>query len=71
MFLDKSVCRGDSGGGITFKFGLRFYVMGIVSIAPQSGSAAGGCDSTKYGFYTNVSYYIDDFISSKVHMYES
>ncbi|XP_063908171.1 uncharacterized protein LOC135126225 isoform X2 [Zophobas morio] len=58
----KSVCKGDSGGGLVTKHGGRYYIIAVVSIAPQSSTAIGGCDSQQYGLYTRFSYYIDDFL---------
>ena len=60
-----SVCKGDSGGGLVAKFGKRYYIIGIVSIAPQKNSAEGGCDTQKYTLYTRFSYYIEKFILKK------
>ncbi|XP_063908172.1 uncharacterized protein LOC135126226 [Zophobas morio] len=58
----KSVCKGDSGGGLVTKHGGRYYIIAVVSIAPQSSTAVGGCDSQQYGLYTRFSYYIEDFL---------
>ncbi|XP_063908174.1 uncharacterized protein LOC135126227 isoform X2 [Zophobas morio] len=58
----KSVCKGDSGGGLVTKHGGRYYIIAVVSIAPQSSTAIGGCDSQQYGLYTRFSYYIEDFL---------
>jgi hypothetical protein len=61
-YLDNgtSVCSGDSGGGLVFKFDGRYYVTGIVSLSPQA--STGGCDTQQYGLYTKVGTYISDFI---------
>jgi secreted trypsin-like serine protease len=58
--LGTSVCSGDSGGGLVFKFDGRYYVTGIVSLSPQA--STGGCDTQQYGLYTKVGTYISDFI---------
>ncbi|KAK9884599.1 hypothetical protein WA026_007439 [Henosepilachna vigintioctopunctata] len=62
--LDKGigVCEGDSGGGLTFvrHENNRYYLRGIVSVAPQ---VSGSCNENEYALYTKVSSYID-FIAS-------
>ncbi|XP_063908176.1 uncharacterized protein LOC135126228 [Zophobas morio] len=55
----KSVCKGDSGGGLVTEHNGRFYIIGVISIAPLSSTVVGGCDSQQYGLYTRFSYYID------------
>ncbi|KAJ3649365.1 hypothetical protein Zmor_021115 [Zophobas morio] len=60
-----SVCKGDSGGGLVAKYKERYYIIGIVSISPQSESAYGGCNSQTYTLYTRFSYYIESFILEK------
>jgi secreted trypsin-like serine protease len=57
-----SVCNGDSGGGLVFKYSNRFFVAGVVSLAPVAKTAEGGCDSQQYGLYTVVYKYSDNFI---------
>ena len=63
--LGTSVCKGDSGGGLVAKYKERYYIIGIVSISPQSESAYGGCNSQTYTLYTRFSYYIENFILEK------
>ncbi|KAJ3618905.1 hypothetical protein MTP99_005705 [Tenebrio molitor] len=57
-----SVCNGDSGGGLVFKYSNRFFVAGVVSLAPVAKTTEGGCDSQQYGLYTVVYKYSDNFI---------
>jgi secreted trypsin-like serine protease len=57
-----SVCNGDSGGGLVFKYSDRFFVAGVVSLAPVAETTEGGCDSQQYGLYTVVYKYSDNFI---------
>lgn len=66
-FLDSntSVCQGDSGGGLVFKYGLKYYIMRIVSTSPPSGTSEGGCDSQGYSLYTKVLSYINFFVEKK------
>jgi secreted trypsin-like serine protease len=66
-----SVCRGDSGGGLVFKFGKRYYVTAVVSLSPQAPTANGGCDSQRYALYTQISHYIEEFIIDKEARYRS
>ncbi|XP_044727725.1 modular serine protease-like [Chrysoperla carnea] len=47
-----SVCTGDSGGGLAFKKSDRYFIEGIVSVAPAKGST---CDSHKYVAFTSIS----------------
>jgi secreted trypsin-like serine protease len=56
-----SVCNGDSGGGLVFKFSNRFFIAGVVSLSPLANTAGGGCNSHQYGVYTVV-YNYDHFI---------
>ena len=53
------MCKGDSGGGLVTEHNGRFYIIGVISIAPLSSTVVGGCDSQQYGLYTRFSYYID------------
>lgn len=57
----KSVCIGDSGGGLVFEHNNKFYIKGVVSNTPRS---MRGCDSQQYSLYTNVSKYLN-FILDK------
>jgi hypothetical protein len=49
-----SVCNGDSGGGLVFEYGSKFYIAGVVSLSPTNYTMADGCNSDQYGFYTVV-----------------
>uniref|UniRef100_A0A182PBY2 Peptidase S1 domain-containing protein n=1 Tax=Anopheles epiroticus TaxID=199890 RepID=A0A182PBY2_9DIPT len=63
-----SVCNGDSGGGMFFEFGDRWYVRGIVSFMPLREHVA-LCDGTKYTVFTDVAKYrewIGSFINPTV-----
>ena len=51
-----SVCQGDSGGGLVFKYEKRYYLRGIVSVGPQLEDS---CNSFEYGAYTKVSKFLD------------
>jgi hypothetical protein len=57
-----SVCNGDSGGGLVFKYSNRFFIAGVVSLSPLGDTAEGGCNSHQYGLYTVVYNYSDNFI---------
>jgi secreted trypsin-like serine protease len=57
-----SVCSGDSGGGLVFKFSNRFFIAGVVSLSPLANTADGGCNSHQYGLYTVVYNYSENFI---------
>ncbi|XP_063925821.1 modular serine protease-like [Zophobas morio] len=72
-YIDKgtSVCRGDSGGGLVFKHDGRYWITGIVSIAPTSPENVSGCDSSKYGLYTKVSNYVNSFILKMLAKYKT
>ncbi|XP_063925673.1 modular serine protease-like [Zophobas morio] len=72
-YVDKgiSVCKGDSGGGLVFKHGDRYWITGIVSVAPVSSNNVNGCDSSQYGLYTKVSNYIKSFILKILAKYET
>lgn len=59
--LGAGVCQGDSGGGLVFNEKSRFYIRGVVSLAPKS-NISGGCDSNQFALYTKISRYLD-FIS--------
>ncbi|RZC37544.1 Trypsin domain containing protein [Asbolus verrucosus] len=68
-FVRKTVCKGDSGGGLVFKNRIdgRYYIEGIVSLSPQS--PTGGCDSQQFALYTKVGQYVKSFILKKVQLY--
>jgi secreted trypsin-like serine protease len=61
LVAGSSVCNGDSGGGLVFKFSNRFFIAGVVSLSPLANTAGGGCNSHQYGVYTVV-YNYDHFI---------
>lgn len=60
-----SVCNGDSGGGLVFKYGLKYYIMGVVSNSPQAKTSEGGCDSQRYSMYTKISPYTNFILKTK------
>ncbi|XP_044737436.1 modular serine protease-like [Chrysoperla carnea] len=51
-----SICTGDSGGGITFKKSNRYFIEGVVSVAPAKGAT---CDSYQYVAFTSVPQHLD------------
>ncbi|XP_044736669.1 uncharacterized protein LOC123298642 [Chrysoperla carnea] len=51
-----SICTGDSGGGISFKKSNRYFIEGVVSVAPAKGTT---CDSYQYVAFTSVSQHLD------------
>ncbi|XP_018569610.1 uncharacterized protein LOC108909691 [Anoplophora glabripennis] len=55
---NKSVCTGDSGSGLYFKNpeDNRYYIHGVVSIAPAE---KGDCDPQQNSLYTSVAYYYE------------
>ncbi|KAI4457351.1 modular serine protease [Holotrichia oblita] len=55
---NKSICTGDSGGGLYFprERDYTFFIRGIASLTPISST---GCDSNEYSLYTKVSRYLD------------
>ncbi|XP_053671689.1 complement C1r subcomponent-like protein [Anopheles nili] len=52
-----SVCNGDSGGGLVFAEGTRYYVRGIVSISAQRRNLL-ICDPNQYSVFTDVSKFL-------------
>jgi secreted trypsin-like serine protease len=62
LVAGSSVCSGDSGWGLVFKFSNRFFIAGVVSLSPLANTADGGCNSHQYGLYTVVYNYSDNFI---------
>ncbi|XP_050071917.1 uncharacterized protein LOC126559786 [Anopheles maculipalpis] len=52
-----SVCNGDSGGGLVFAEGSRYYVRGIVSISAQRRNLL-LCDPNQYSVFTDVSKFL-------------
>ncbi|XP_018569615.1 limulus clotting factor C [Anoplophora glabripennis] len=59
-FVNKSmsVCTGDSGGGLAFRYreDNRYYIHGIVSLSHQ---IEGMCNIQQNSLYTSVAYYYD------------
>lgn len=56
-FLDKSVCTGDSGGGLITVDNHNFHTLrGVVSTSPVKD---GTCDNTQIATYTKISSYLD------------
>uniref|UniRef100_A0A1Y9GL25 Uncharacterized protein n=1 Tax=Anopheles arabiensis TaxID=7173 RepID=A0A1Y9GL25_ANOAR len=53
-----SVCNGDSGGGLVFAEGPRYYVRGIVSISAQRRNLL-LCDPNQYSVFTDVSKFLN------------
>ncbi|XP_035776093.1 uncharacterized protein LOC118458061 isoform X1 [Anopheles albimanus] len=49
-----AVCNGDSGGGLVFAEGSRYYIRGIVSISAQRRNQL-LCDPNQYSVFTDVS----------------
>ena len=52
-----SVCPGDSGGGLAFKYDERFYLRGIVSIGGQPRGDK-KCVNNQYAAFTKISDYL-------------
>ncbi|KAJ8955190.1 hypothetical protein NQ318_009086, partial [Aromia moschata] len=63
-YKNKSVCRGDSGGGLFYKNSEngRYYLHGLVSLGVGK---KGQCDFQQNSLYTNVSFHYD-FVHSKL-----
>ncbi|XP_055551608.1 transmembrane protease serine 9-like [Wyeomyia smithii] len=53
-----NACNGDSGGGMFFLYGDRYFVRGIVSFSPKI-ELTGRCDPFEYVAFTDVARYID------------
>ncbi|XP_052865530.1 uncharacterized protein LOC128271893 [Anopheles cruzii] len=53
-----SVCNGDSGGGLVFDEGSRYYIRGIISISAQRRNLL-ICDPNQYSVFTDVSKFRD------------
>ncbi|GLV43960.1 modular serine protease [Carabus blaptoides fortunei] len=53
-----SVCDGDSGGGLVFRWQQtkKYYLRGLVSAGPRKEIM---CDHTQYGAYTKISQYME------------
>jgi hypothetical protein len=66
-----SVCLGDSGGGLVFKYQDRYYIGGVVSSSPITDTPERGCNSQQYSLYTFVYNYSDSFILRNMLRFES
>ncbi|XP_068902198.1 venom serine protease Bi-VSP-like [Tenebrio molitor] len=66
-----SVCLGDSGGGLVFKYQDRYYIGGVVSSSPITDTPERGCNSQQYSLYTFVYNYTDIFILRNMLRFES
>uniref|UniRef100_A0A182NF46 Peptidase S1 domain-containing protein n=1 Tax=Anopheles dirus TaxID=7168 RepID=A0A182NF46_9DIPT len=53
-----SACNGDSGGGMFFEVGGRWYVRGLVSFTPVRAQTS-YCDGTKSTVFTDVARYLE------------
>uniref|UniRef100_A0A182MYI8 Peptidase S1 domain-containing protein n=1 Tax=Anopheles dirus TaxID=7168 RepID=A0A182MYI8_9DIPT len=68
-----SACNGDSGGGMFFEVGGKWYVRGIVSFTPLRGNT-GLCDPAKYTAFTDSAKYfswIEQYVDQRVLSFES
>ncbi|XP_041782159.1 uncharacterized protein LOC121598876 isoform X2 [Anopheles merus] len=66
-------CNGDSGGGMFFEVGGKWFVRGLVSFTPLRGNT-GLCDPLKYTAYTDVAKYLEwikKYIDQRVLSFES
>uniref|UniRef100_A0A8W7PIN2 Peptidase S1 domain-containing protein n=1 Tax=Anopheles coluzzii TaxID=1518534 RepID=A0A8W7PIN2_ANOCL len=66
-----SACNGDSGGGMFFEIGGKWFVRGLVSFTPLGTEQ---CDSLKNTAYTDVAKYLDwikPYIDQRVLSYDS
>uniref|UniRef100_A0A6E8WCZ9 Peptidase S1 domain-containing protein n=2 Tax=Anopheles coluzzii TaxID=1518534 RepID=A0A6E8WCZ9_ANOCL len=66
-----SACNGDSGGGMFFEIGGKWFVRGLVSFTPLGTER---CDSLKNTAYTDVAKYlkwIKPYIDQRVLSYDS
>ncbi|XP_068900201.1 plasma kallikrein-like isoform X1 [Tenebrio molitor] len=66
-----SVCLGDSGGGLVFKYQDRYYIGGVVSSSPITDTPDRGCNSQQDSLYTFVYNYADIFILRNMLRFES
>ncbi|XP_065075456.1 prostasin-like [Ochlerotatus camptorhynchus] len=55
----KNACNGDSGGGMFFEIGGRWYVRGIVSFSPSQASNNNRCDPYEYVVFMDVARYVN------------
>ncbi|XP_055587256.1 CLIP domain-containing serine protease B15-like [Uranotaenia lowii] len=51
-----NACNGDSGGGMFFLYGDRYFVRGVVSFSPSLSN--GQCDPYEYVVFTDVARYV-------------
>uniref|UniRef100_A0A182UBY2 Peptidase S1 domain-containing protein n=1 Tax=Anopheles melas TaxID=34690 RepID=A0A182UBY2_9DIPT len=68
-----SACNGDSGGGMFFEVGGKWFVRGLVSFTPLRGNAT-LCDPLKYTAYTDVAKHLEwikQYIDQRVLSFES
>uniref|UniRef100_A0A1Y9HDR9 Peptidase S1 domain-containing protein n=1 Tax=Anopheles funestus TaxID=62324 RepID=A0A1Y9HDR9_ANOFN len=68
-----SACNGDSGGGMFFEVGGKWFVRGLVSFTPLRGNT-GLCDPLKYTVYTDVAKYLEwivQYVDPQVLSFES
>ncbi|XP_040164888.1 polyserase-2-like [Anopheles arabiensis] len=68
-----SACNGDSGGGMFFEVGGKWFVRGLVSFTPLRGNTR-LCDPLKYTAYTDVAKYLEwikKYIDQRVLSFES
>ncbi|XP_035891849.1 uncharacterized protein LOC118503077 [Anopheles stephensi] len=68
-----SACNGDSGGGMFFEVGGKWFVRGLVSFTPLRGNT-GLCDPLKYTAYTDVAKHFEwivKYVDPRVLSFES
>ena len=68
-----SACNGDSGGGMFFEVGGKWYVRGLVSFTPLNANTK-PCDPRKNTAYTDVAKYLDwikQYIDQRVLSFEN
>ncbi|EAA43286.4 AGAP012277-PA, partial [Anopheles gambiae str. PEST] len=68
-----SACNGDSGGGMFFEVGGKWFVRGLVSFTPLRGNT-GLCDPLKHTAYTDVAKYLEwisQYIDQRVISFEN
>ncbi|EAA00252.4 AGAP012276-PA [Anopheles gambiae str. PEST] len=68
-----SACNGDSGGGMFFEVGGKWFVRGLVSFTPLRGNTT-LCDPLKYTAYTDVAKHLEwikQYIDQRVLSFES
>uniref|UniRef100_A0A182S9D3 Peptidase S1 domain-containing protein n=1 Tax=Anopheles maculatus TaxID=74869 RepID=A0A182S9D3_9DIPT len=68
-----SACNGDSGGGMFFEVGGKWFIRGLVSFTPLRGNTS-ICDPLKYTAYTDVAKYlkwITQYVDNRVLTFET